>query len=180
MNSRITNFDLAWFDDFNLLRQYVSTNPPKSRLIRYERLLQPRASTYEACYLREAVEEDADASLAAYERAIKNNPNDAYAYYNRAVVKQERLNDYPGAAQDFNKAISLDPYLELSFQSRGSVADQADVDPKKYTLVSFFNGDKLTWLNYEKCHYLIAATEDLESPIMQNVFQTHMHSLTRA
>jgi tetratricopeptide (TPR) repeat protein len=177
MNSRISNFSLVWFDDFNLLRQYVSTNPPRSRLIRFERLTQPRASTYEACYLKESVE-DPQISLASYEWAITANPNDAYAYYNRAVLKEERLNDIPGAAQDFNRAISLDPYLELSLQSRGSVADRAGIDPSKYTLISFFNGDALTWVNYEKIHYLMAANDDLESPVIQNVFRTHMQSLT--
>jgi tetratricopeptide (TPR) repeat protein len=178
MNSRISNYDLVWFDDFNLLRQYVSTNPPRSRLIRYERLPQPRPSTYVTCYLREAFEE-VDISMAGYDRAIKNNPNDAYAYYNRAVLKQERLNDLPGAAQDFNIAVALDPYLELSLQSRGSLGDRAGIDPSKYTLVSFLTGNSVTWVNYEKYHYVMAAADDLESPSMLNMFQSYARSTAR-
>lgn len=33
----------------------------------------------------------------------------ASAYYNRAILKQFRLNDVPGALADFNKAIELNP-----------------------------------------------------------------------
>jgi tetratricopeptide (TPR) repeat protein len=179
MNSRTTDFSLAWFDDFNLLSKYVSTNPPRSRMIRFELLPQPRPSTYEACYLMEEVE-DPDVAMAYYNKAIATNPNNSHAYYNRAVLKQERLNALSGAAKDFNTAIYLDPYLELSFQSRGSVADRAEFDPSKATLVSFFTGGKLTWLNYEKYHYVIAAGDDLESPVMQDVFASNRKRLARA
>jgi tetratricopeptide (TPR) repeat protein len=173
VNSRITNFSLSWFDDFNLLRLYISTNPPQSRLIKFERLPQPKPSTYTACYLKEAFE-DVEVSMAAYDRAIKDNPRDAYAYYNRAVLKQERLSDLPGAAQDFNQATALDPYLELSLQSRGSLVDRAGAEPGEYKLIFFLQGDSVTWVNYEKYHYVITATNDLESPEMQNLLQPYI------
>lgn len=169
-NSRTTNYELIWFDDFDLLRKYVSTNPPESRLIRFTRQLPVHnPPTYTAVYLIEQLD-DPKSALANYNKAISINPNDAYAYYNRAVLKQEDFGDIEGAEADFNTAISLDRTLLLAFNSRGSILDLTTKEKPGVSLVQFQNGDAVNWINYEKYHYILDAEADLFGPVMQNVF----------
>ena len=176
-NSRTTNYELAWFDDFDLLRKYVSTNPPESRLIRFTRQRSvPNPPTYTAIYLIEQLD-DPEFALANYNRAISINPNDACACYNRAVLKQENFGDIEGAEADFNTAIALDRTLILAFNMRGSILDSTTKQKPGVSLVQFKNGDAVNWINYEKYHYILDAETDLFSPVMQNVFNTHARKL---
>ena len=45
-------------------------------------------------------------AIADFTKAIEINPNDASAYYNRSITK-ENLGDINGACEDAKKAISL-------------------------------------------------------------------------
>ncbi|MGB3419679.1 tetratricopeptide repeat protein [Dolichospermum sp. FACHB-1091] len=55
-----------------------------------------------------------------YNPAIKINPNDANAYYNRGVVRYE-LGDKQGAIKDFNQAIKINPNFPQAYGNRGNV-----------------------------------------------------------
>jgi tetratricopeptide (TPR) repeat protein len=55
-------------------------------------------------------------SLADYDRAIFVNPKYSKAYNNRALLKADRLNDIPGAIQDFRQAARL-------FRAQGNTGD---------------------------------------------------------
>ena len=176
-NLRTTNYTLSWFDDFDLLRMYVSTNPPESRLIRFTRQgPTPRPPTYTAVYAIEQLD-DPESALANYNKAISINPNDPYAYYNRAVLKQENFGDIEGAEADFNTATRLDPTLVLAFNSRGSIFDSSSKEKPGTSLVHYTNGGTVNWINYEKYHYILEAEADLFGPVMQNVFNKHARLL---
>jgi tetratricopeptide (TPR) repeat protein len=51
-------------------------------------------------------------------RAIKGNPQDAVAYNNRAILKNEKLDDPIGALADYNKSIELDPNNAIVYANR--------------------------------------------------------------
>jgi tetratricopeptide (TPR) repeat protein len=55
-------------------------------------------------------------SLADYDRAIFINPKYSKAYNNRALLKADKLNDIPGAIQDFRQAARL-------FRAQGNTGD---------------------------------------------------------
>lgn len=57
-------------------------------------------------------------AIEYYSNYIKENPNDAYAYLNRAVAKGN-LNDYAGEIQDYNKAIEINANDEYLYNNRG-------------------------------------------------------------
>jgi len=50
-------------------------------------------------------------------------PNDAWAYFNRGLVKDE-LKDYDGAMKDYDEAIRLNPEFATAFSNRGLVKDK--------------------------------------------------------
>jgi len=52
--------------------------------------------------------------LADYDEAIKIKPDFAEALYNRALLKQLSLHDYPGALSDYDRVIKLKPDLVLA------------------------------------------------------------------
>lgn len=47
--------------------------------------------------------------LEAVEKAIRANPNDAEAYRTRGLIRSHSQEDFPGAIEDFSRAIELDP-----------------------------------------------------------------------
>ena len=51
---------------------------------------------------------DYKTEIEKYSEIIKNNPNDADAYYNRGNVKVDSR-DFKGAVEDLNKAKQLNP-----------------------------------------------------------------------
>ena len=57
--------------------------------------------------------------VAELTEAIRTNPNDATAYYNRGVVKFS-LGDYQGALSDYSEAIRIKPSDVASYLNRGS------------------------------------------------------------
>jgi tetratricopeptide (TPR) repeat protein len=64
---------------------------------------------------------DFQGALADYNRAIKNNPQSANAYYNRGLLKADKLQDYPGALSDYNRAIKLKPNYDAAYNNRGNL-----------------------------------------------------------
>jgi tetratricopeptide (TPR) repeat protein len=61
-----------------------------------------------------------NAALADYNQAIALNPKNDWAYYKRALLKKDRLNnDYKGAIADYTQAISLNPKFADAYAQRG-------------------------------------------------------------
>ncbi|MBK7381579.1 MAG: tetratricopeptide repeat protein [Ignavibacteriales bacterium] len=58
-------------------------------------------------------------AIKYYTNYIKEYPNDAGAYNNRGLAKDD-LGDYRGAIQDYNKAIYLDPNNTDAYNNRGN------------------------------------------------------------
>jgi tetratricopeptide (TPR) repeat protein len=159
MNLLDSDFKIAVVDDFNLISLWVASNPPHLRMTKFEPLVD-KPGTYRAYYLIKP-DVDPDLSMALYNQAISNNPQNSYAYYHRAILKQEKFGDLEGAMEDFGVAASLDPYLKLALQSRGSIADQG-TDLVKGELILFITGDRVAWVSYEKYHYILEMTHQME------------------
>jgi tetratricopeptide (TPR) repeat protein len=68
-------------------------------------------------------------ALADYDRAISLAPKFANAYYNRGLLKYQKLNDLQGALADFNQAISLNPKSALAYNNRGNLKDDLNDTP---------------------------------------------------
>jgi tetratricopeptide (TPR) repeat protein len=64
---------------------------------------------------------DFQGALADYNRAIKNNPQSANAYYNRGLLKADKLQDFEGALSDYNRAIKLKPNYDAAYNNRGNL-----------------------------------------------------------
>jgi tetratricopeptide (TPR) repeat protein len=58
-------------------------------------------------------------SLSDYNQAIALDPKVATAYYNRGLLKEDKLNDIQGALADYNQAISLNPQDDRAYANRG-------------------------------------------------------------
>ncbi len=54
-----------------------------------------------------------------FNEAIRLNPNDAEAYYNRAKARYEQK-DIEGAIADYNEAIRLNPSYVEAYKNRGN------------------------------------------------------------
>jgi tetratricopeptide (TPR) repeat protein len=57
-------------------------------------------------------------SLADYNQAILLNPKFSVAYYNRANLKDDKVNDIQGALADYNQAILLNPKFSAAYNNR--------------------------------------------------------------
>jgi tetratricopeptide (TPR) repeat protein len=64
---------------------------------------------------------DYQGALADYNRAIKNNPQSPNAYYNRGLLKADKLQDFQGALLDYNRAIKLKPNYDAAYNNRGNL-----------------------------------------------------------
>jgi tetratricopeptide (TPR) repeat protein len=71
---------------------------------------------------------DVQGALADFNKAIQLDPNYNPAYYNRGVLKDDRLQDVQGALADYNRAIQLDPNLAIAYRSRASLKYQRLAD----------------------------------------------------
>jgi tetratricopeptide (TPR) repeat protein len=90
-------------------------------------------------------------ALADYNQAILINPKYSLAYYNRALLKENKLNDIKGSLADYNQAILINPKYYLAYNNRallkesklndikGSLADynQAILIKPKYSLAYY-------------------------------------------
>jgi tetratricopeptide (TPR) repeat protein len=61
--------------------------------------------------------------MGEYDDAVKRNPQNAKAYYERSMKKRDdpRLWDYEGALADLNQAIYLDPKMAAAYEARGKL-----------------------------------------------------------
>lgn len=69
-----------------------------------------------------------DKAIAAYDKAIKLMPNNAYGYYDRGNVWSKKR-EYDKAIADFDQAINLKPRFSLAYLNRGAAkAKKNDFD----------------------------------------------------
>jgi serine/threonine protein kinase/tetratricopeptide (TPR) repeat protein len=72
---------------------------------------------------------DPQAAIAAYDQAIKFDPNYSTAYYNRGLA-QANAGNPAQAVQDYTKAIALEPDNQFIFYNRGvAYAAAGDLEP---------------------------------------------------
>jgi tetratricopeptide (TPR) repeat protein len=62
---------------------------------------------------------DYQGMLADMNRKIQLDPKHANAYYNRGLLKDNKLNDFQGALADYNLAIQFDPKFTYAYENRG-------------------------------------------------------------
>lgn len=65
-------------------------------------------------------ESDPQGARSDYDRAIALNPQDANAYNNRGVLKDDKFDDPQGALSDYNQAIILNPQYSSAYFNRGA------------------------------------------------------------
>lgn len=88
------------------------------------RIFQSDILTAEDCFVlayQKDQQGDYQGSLAELNRSIDLQPNYAVAYYNRGVLKNEKLNDDQGALTDYNRSINLQPNYAIAYYSRGTL-----------------------------------------------------------
>ncbi len=68
---------------------------------------------------------DADAALAALDRAIAASPDSAVYYSNRATLYRDAKRDYPRALLDYDKAVELAPRISQIYVNRGMLRQLA-------------------------------------------------------
>src|SRR5262249_13311925 len=71
---------------------------------------------------------DLKGALADFDKAIKLDPNDSVAYYNRAYAKRLSKN-FKGALADYNRVIELDAQNADAYYNRGNVKAMNLNDP---------------------------------------------------
>ncbi|MER3494548.1 MAG: hypothetical protein C4323_21195 [Mastigocladus sp. ERB_26_2] len=83
-----------------------------------------------------------------YNQAIQINPNDAFYYNNRAIVR-DKLNDNEGSIKDINRAIQINPNNALFYKNKGQFYDNKN---KKQDAI----------LNYEQASNLYLKQGNME------------------
>ena len=68
-------------------------------------------------------EGDYQGAIDDYTKAIEFNPQDAYAFLNRAAAKQQ-LKDYQGAIADYTKVLEINPQYAKVYNERGVVKNE--------------------------------------------------------
>jgi protein O-mannosyl-transferase len=94
----------------NLAQAYECSRQMELALATYRSLvaIRPAADVYDRIGYIDALHNDAAASIAAFENAIRLDPNNAAAYAYRGVTRLS-LRDPAGAKEDFRHALLLDP-----------------------------------------------------------------------
>jgi tetratricopeptide (TPR) repeat protein/V8-like Glu-specific endopeptidase len=87
------------------------------------------ADDYLLAAYRKDEKNDFRGALADYNQAISLNPEYLAAYYNRGILKAEKLYDLQGALADYNQAISLAPRYDQAYYRRGNLKNGLN-DPK--------------------------------------------------
>jgi tetratricopeptide (TPR) repeat protein len=102
-----TSYTTARLGNSNLLRSgteiYVAGFPAPTRVIT-QSIFVLRPGLYSN---PKSVSNDINGAFDDYSRAIVANPNFVHAYYNRALLKIDFLDDRPGAIADFRAAVRL-------------------------------------------------------------------------
>lgn len=78
--------------------------------------------------------EDYQGAIAAYERAIKLNPNYALAYNSRGAARY-KLGDKQGAIDDYSQALRINPNLASTYSNRA--AARGELGDKEGTISDF-------------------------------------------
>ncbi|MEW5859326.1 MAG: tetratricopeptide repeat protein, partial [Cyanobacteriota bacterium] len=63
---------------------------------------------------------DIEEAIADYDQAIQRDPNNAAAYYNRAIARQQ-IGNPQAAIDDYSEAISISPKFAKAYGNRGLI-----------------------------------------------------------
>ena len=113
----------------------VGVTPPPERLA-----TAPKADDFFIQAVDKKNKGDNQGAIIAYNEAIRLNPNDADAYYNRGKVRSD-LGDKPGAIDDYNLAIKFNPNDAYAYNNRGNVRD--DLGDKQGAIDDFNQAIKI-------------------------------------
>lgn len=69
---------------------------------------------------RRLEEKDYEGAIAEFNRALDLNPDDLYAFFNRAAA-YNALGEYSAALEDLDRALDIDPELDRAYSSKGIV-----------------------------------------------------------
>jgi len=110
--------ELQGIDDVNgrnLGTAYECSRQPDRALATYRQLVavHPVSEAYARIGYLEALAEHANASLAAFDTALRLDPNNAPAYAFRGVARIA-MNDLKGAGDDFRHALAIDPTNDIA------------------------------------------------------------------
>ncbi|MEB3151352.1 MAG: tetratricopeptide repeat-containing serine protease family protein, partial [Sphaerospermopsis sp.] len=110
-NRNLNRYAGVPINTFIRLSTGVTAKPPTVRL---------NVDDYFALGLDKQNKGDNRGAIVAYTEAIKINPNDALAYYNRGIARDD-LGDKQGAIDDYNQAIKINPNYANAYNNRGIV-----------------------------------------------------------
>ncbi|MBW4618355.1 MAG: serine protease [Cyanosarcina radialis HA8281-LM2] len=105
---------------------FLNTNKPQQAIESLEKAAElferqgKQGDAYRSRGVALYASKDYRGAIAAFERAIRLNPNNAPAYVNRGFVRIN-LKQYEEALADFNQAIRLDPNNASAYSNRGGV-----------------------------------------------------------
>jgi tetratricopeptide (TPR) repeat protein len=83
----------------------------------------PKADDYFVSGVQKYQKGDYQGALANFNRTIQLDPKSSGAYYNRAILKTDNLNDPQGALADYNRAISIEPNSAIAYNNRGNLKE---------------------------------------------------------
>jgi tetratricopeptide (TPR) repeat protein len=90
----------------------------------------PKADDYFAAGVQKYDKGDYPGALADFNRTIQLDPKNSLAYYNRALLKEDKLNDPQGGLADYNRTIAIDPNYYLAYNNRGLLKENELNDPQ--------------------------------------------------
>jgi tetratricopeptide (TPR) repeat protein len=110
--------DLQGLDDIdgrNLGAAYECSGQPERALSTYRLLVgvHPESEAWTRIGYLEALSEHSDEALAAFDTAVRLDPNNTSAWAFRGVARVA-VNDLSGAREDFHHALALDPANEIA------------------------------------------------------------------
>ncbi|MTJ06427.1 tetratricopeptide repeat-containing serine protease family protein [Anabaena sp. UHCC 0204] len=108
-----------------------------------------KADDYFALAADKYAKGDYKGAIIALEEAIKINPNDALAYYNRGVVRSA-LGDKQAAITDYNQAIKINPNDADAYYNRGNV--RSALGDKQAAITDYSQAIKIN-PNYAYAYY---------------------------